>query len=97
MPVIFDASDDLYRQWLAHNPNGYVINTRRTMPASYMVLHRAGCAKIRDYNLMARQGGFTERHYIEICSPNVADLREWVRQHGRLDGSFSRECSICKP
>src|SRR4051794_20629624 len=97
MATIFDADDDPYQRWLAANPHGYVINTGRSMSPSYMVLHRARCAKIRDYNEMARKGGFTERDYIKVCSTDVNDLRDWVRQHGRPDGSFSRECSICNP
>jgi hypothetical protein len=95
MATVFDNDDQAYQHWLAANPDGYVINTPRGMPASYMVLHHARCSTIRDYNQMAQQGGFTERQYVKICSPTVDDLREWVRQNGRPDGTFSSECSLC--
>lgn len=91
----FDGNDAAYHAWLAANPRGYVINTRRTQPPSYMVLHRANCPRIRRDSDVARKGGFTERSYIKICATEIAILREWVRRHGRTDGSFSNECSSC--
>lgn len=62
-----------------------------------MVIHSAKCPKISHYNRMARQGGFTERSYIKICATSIEELREWTRQNGRPDGSFSRVCSKCMP
>jgi hypothetical protein len=97
MATTFDSDDESYQRWLAANPDGYVINTGRGKPPSYMVLHRARCRKISDYNKVAREGGFTERDLIKVCSMNLADLRNWVRQHGRTDGSFSGKCGLCKP
>lgn len=93
----FAKDDASYQAWLKQHPDGYVINTPRGKPASYMVLHTARCSKIGDYNKMARPGGFTERDYIKICATDVASLRAWVRRHGRPDGSFTSICSICKP
>jgi hypothetical protein len=93
----FQNDDAAYLHWLAQHPRGFVINTPRGKPASYMVLHRATCASVGEYNRMARPGGFTERSYIKICAPDIESLRTWVRQHGRLDGSFSAHCSRCDP
>jgi hypothetical protein len=97
--ILFDGDDDAYQAWLEDHPGGYVINTRRRpgFDPSLMVLHRASCRLIRDYNEMAQEGGFTERKYVKICSVSISALREWVRQHGRPDGSFSKECSHCNP
>ena len=61
----------------------------------YMVLHRATCLKVSDYNDMAKPGGFTERSYIKVCATDVEDLRVWTTRNGRPDGSFSKECSFC--
>jgi len=93
----FAEDDASYQAWLRRHPAGYIINTPRSKPANYMVLHRASCSTIGDYNKMARPGGFTEREYIKICATDLAGLRAWVRQHGRPDGSFSSICSLCKP
>ena len=97
---LFDGNDDLYMDWLAANANGFVVNTRRARArrAKYMVLHRARCATISKYTEIGRpEGGFTERGYIKVCAPTVDELRGWVKKHGREDGSFSKECGLCKP
>lgn len=97
MAVEFDGNEEAYLTWLNEHPNGFVINTRRNRPPGYMVLHRASCRKISSYNRMARPGGFTSRLYIKICADTVNELRQWVSANGRRDGSFSRECSQCRP
>jgi hypothetical protein len=93
--TLFDKSDAAYQEWLLRNETGYVINTPRNLSPSYMVLHRASCKTIRQYNEMAREGGFTERQYVKVCATTIGELRDWVRTHGRPDGSFSRHCPSC--
>jgi hypothetical protein len=95
--VEFITNDAEYQFWLRLNPNGYVINARRNMAPDYMVLHTATCKTIGNYDQMARPGGFTERDYIKICASTVEALRGWVKERGRTDGSFSGQCSQCKP
>jgi len=95
--VEFSENEKEFQAWLAQNPDGFVINTRRNRPPSYMVLHRATCSKIWEYNRMARPGGFTERNHIKICSSTKRNLSDWVKLNGRSDGSFSKRCSFCKP
>ncbi len=95
MTQIFDNDEKAYLDWLQKNSGGFVLNSRRDIDQTYMVLHRSGCYYISRYNDMSRPGGFTERSFIKICSTDINDLRAWVRAHGRLDGSFSKECSKC--
>lgn len=95
-PVEFD-SDGEYQRWLADNPHGFVVNTRRARSPDYMMLHRASCRHISEPSHETSPGGFTERIYIKVCAPDIEALREWASQHGRTDGSFSNECSHCKP
>lgn len=98
MPVlIFDDNDYAYFRWLNSNKSGYVINTPRTRDPAYMLLHRASCHSISEYAGNAAQGGFTERDYIKICATDIESLRNWVKQNGRPDGSFSKECQFCSP
>ena len=66
----------------------------RSMPPDKMYLHQASYYKIKNYNQMARPGGFTERAYIKACSPTVEILRSWVRANGRPDGSFTNQCPV---
>lgn len=95
MTTMFDGDDTAYQEWLTQNPTGVVLNSWRAISPSYMVLHRAYCPTVRPDSGITKPGGFTERKYIKICAAEVADLRHWVRQHGRTDGSFSVECSKC--
>jgi hypothetical protein len=95
--VEFLESDATYQDWLANHPEGFVLTMLRSRPPDKMYLHRASCYKIRVYNRMARPGGFTERDYIKICATGVEILRDWVRANGRPNGTFSGECSSCKP
>ncbi len=95
--VEFTEDDRSYLRWLDQNPNGFVINSERSKSRNYMVLHHASCRTIWAYGGKAEPGAFTQRSYIKICAPDIASLRAWVRRNGRLDGSFSSECSHCKP
>src|SRR5262249_12759201 len=96
MPTVFDNQDSAYQNWLVSHPRGYVVNARRNLTPSYMVLHTADCHSIRNYTRAASKGAFTERNYVKICSSDLDDLRSWVRQHCRPDGTFSSECSLCR-
>ena len=46
MAVEDNNGDGAYLAWLRANPAGYVLNTGRTHPPEYMVLHRANCPSI---------------------------------------------------
>ncbi len=39
----FFNDDDSYLCWLAHNPDGFVVNSNRVPVGSYLILHRASC------------------------------------------------------
>lgn len=95
MVSVFDGNDMEYQKWLSENPGGYVLNARRSLTPSYMVLHSAGCYSIRRYTSNVPRGGFTERSYVKVCAPTKSELSDWVRKHGRPDGSFSNICSFC--
>ncbi len=86
-----------YLAWVKRHAEGFVLNTSRAKAPSYVVLHRATCPLIASYSKAARPGGFTTREYIKICGPTIDSLRDWVRKHGRPDGSFTSLCATCEP
>ena len=92
----FTGDDEAYLDWIEANPHGFVVNTPRAMPVSYMILHRATCRFISALQPQAGAGGFTERDYIKICAAEVDDLRGWAMHHGRSDGTFTGACP-CQP
>ena len=98
MAIVFKGDEGGYMAWLNAHPHGFVVNSQKKIIPSYLVLHRASCAHISKYTEKARPpGGFTERQYIKICAPTINKLRTWVKKNGRPDGSFSKECGLCKP
>lgn len=84
----FDHDEAGFTAWLSDHPTGFVVNTTRTIPASYRILHRARCWTIRPGRKGAEPGAFTERAYIKVCSQEVSLLKADI-------GPLSRSCSIC--
>jgi len=93
MAVIeFVDNDQGFFDWMAQNPGGYFVNTNRGVNPSYMVLHRSGCQHTKG---TPRSGNEFTNKYIKICAPAIEQLHNWVKNHGRSDGSFSKECKNC--
>jgi hypothetical protein len=40
---VFDNDDLKYFDWITVNPDGYVLNTRRTSTLNFTVLHKGHC------------------------------------------------------
>ena len=93
--IVFDRDDQLYQDWAEDHPNGFVVNTRRGIDPSYLILHRSNCRFIRQHNRIAKPGGFTERNYIKACAEDIDSLSRWAEQHGGPSGGFTKRCSFC--
>lgn len=94
--VVFTVDPAGFEKWLKKNPDGYVVNTTRIPSTMYMVLHRARC-KAPELRSLAPVPGQPGDGYTKICSTNLAALRDWVREHGRDDATFSTLCTVCQP
>ena len=88
----FDNDDAAYLEWLARNPDGYVVNVRETLSPDYVVLHRATCPTI---SRPQEPGAYTERSYRKLCGRTLADVAEAPIWCGRIKGSFTTRCAIC--
>lgn len=94
----FRGDDSSYLAWINQHPRGFVLNRYRTEnSASYMVLHTANCRTVTQLSGNSSGGGFTERQYAKVCASDRETLVDYVRDHGRPDGTFSKECAFCKP
>src|SRR5688572_30744776 len=93
-PPFIPQTDEAYHQWRHAHPGGFVLNVRRSLRPDYMVLHAADCGHIRTHS---SPGAFTERSYRKVCATDPELLRDWAREHGRSDGTFSKECPDCRP
>jgi hypothetical protein len=97
--IVFDnndgAGDAPYLQWLRAHPTGYVINTRRRLDLTDLVLHRAPCRSITRPTRLGAENPFTGKGYLKVCSDSEEGLLTWVRRRG--GAGFSNRCSFCKP
>jgi len=91
----FDGDDAGYLDWIAANPQGFVVNTRRYDDPSYFVLHRASCGTISSDKV--RAGAWTERNYVKLCSTEIGPLLDAAQELGCKDDDFSKACSRCHP
>ena len=92
--IHFDGDDAAYMDWLAHNPNGYVVNVRRRLSDDYVVLHRATCGHI---SAPREAGAYTERGYLKLCGPTLPDVQQAPVWCGLVSGSFTKRCAHCGP
>ena len=92
--VTYFDDDDAYFAWLADNPDGYVVNVRRTLTRGYVQLHRATC---RSISVRREPGAYTERDYRKLCARTRRDISRAPTVCGRPEGSFTAECSLCQP
>ena len=92
--IHFDGDDAAYMDWLAHNPNGYVVNVRRRLSNDYVVLHRATCPHI---SRPQKAGAYTERGYLKLCGPTLPDAQQAPVWCGLDSGSFTKRCAHCSP
>jgi len=83
----FVDDDRGYLDWLAHHPDGFVVNTGRTPSAAYLMLHRAGCGTIN--GRPARGTTFTG-DYAKVFGEQ-AELEGFARQLG----GHVQPCGLC--
>lgn len=91
----FEYDDSGYLSWLASHPDGYVLNVRADPDPDYVVLHRAGCWQISTPRPSAE--AYTGNSYRKWCAGIVEELRSAAKREGRVDGSFSKRCGLCRP
>lgn len=95
--IEFTNNDQIYLDWVAKNPRGFVVNTSRNKRLNYRVLHSADCSYIKELKGKSTAGGFTERGYIKVCAENIIGLIRWTKIEGEPSGAFTKECGSCKP
>ena len=99
----FRDQEAAYRAWIAIHRDGFVLNLRRRPTTSYAVLHRAHCRSISVPH--TAPGGFTERGYMKIRSPQIDPLQEVMKGLALAEGRsfaggdelFSKRCTLCSP
>jgi hypothetical protein len=75
--LTFDNNETGYLQWVADNPNGFVINAPKRSGDFPDYLHRASCGSIRS----KRRTNYTTTTFKKICSVDRQELVDWGATH----------------
>ncbi len=87
----FVDDDVAYLQWVANNPEGFVVNCDRQPRAGYLKLHRATCYTI--IGNPARGERWTTL-YRKVCSLSRQELEKWSNKNV---GGLLSSCELCNP
>lgn len=93
---VFDNDDLKYFDWITVNPDGYVLNTRRTSTLNFTVLHKGSCHHIKTTTNMP-EGAYTTRDYIKVCSNEVQEIKKWLEENRKNFSGRFRICKTCSP
>lgn len=94
---VFDSGDEPYFRWMDEHPEGFVLNTHPGRTSRYATFHISGCSWISP-NENYEPGGYTERDYIKVCSPDIRVLKEWVWiERPRARAGDLKRCGHCNP
>ena len=85
----FEDDDPRYLEWLAENPEGFVLSTHVQPSARYLLLHRAACPRVR--LPLPVVPGSTPR-FGKACASMSEALRAWAAD---VTGGVPRRCSLC--
>ena len=91
---IFQDDDRGYLDWVAENPDGYVLDIRRGFDTSDAELHRASCRDISGEN--PRRESWTGP-YIKLCSPDVAAFDQFAAVRARVPIDRCLACLLANP
>ncbi len=85
----FDHDDQAYLQWVAANPDGFVLDLPRGEPGGAL-LHRATCERLAD----DQAGGGWTAGSLRLASGEKWRLDDWAE--GEL-GRPAPRCQVCSP
>ena len=91
--VVFDSGDKPFMEWMAANPDGFVLNTHPLGGSSYIRFHRSTCRHIGRHEI-ARANAYTTNAYIKVCSNSLSDLIDWATTN-RKGATAYVTCKTC--
>jgi len=85
--IVFRDDDEGFFDWLADNPEGFMVNTERKPNKNYLVLHRPQCPHFK--------GGESlhwTKEYAKVCSNDRGDLESWAADTVGGEVTLCRSC-----
>ncbi|WP_212844906.1 hypothetical protein [Catellatospora sp. IY07-71] len=90
MARTFHDEDAAFERWRDSHPDGFVVNHDPIPKASYVVLHRADCVRLR-----SSRGSNWTRTYGKTCAERLEDIEAWA------DATVATRdihlCGFCQP
>jgi hypothetical protein len=74
--IIFLDEDRPYLYWVTHHRSGLVLDCRRNVSKSHLVLHRAICPAIK--HSASKKTHWTTNPHMKACSLDAGELRFWA-------------------
>jgi len=88
------SSEKPYLNWLAKNPDGFVLQTDRAFSPQYIHIHSARCGSISNPNSGKNPYPYTGRAFQKFCSMDVDELISLAISKGREEPLKKPRC--CK-
>jgi hypothetical protein len=88
---VFVDDDEGYLLWLHAHPTGLVVNARKRIDPTYLILHKASCGTIN--GKPARGDCWTTGNFVKACSTDLDPLAVWAR---RTHGGPLTSCGLCR-
>lgn len=93
----FSSEDAPFFKWMNSNPDGYVLNAKRSKTSSYAYFHKSNCGHIGGPIEGNESDPFTAKKYIKICSTNSQELLNWVKRNRKNAIEHVVNCKDCEP
>lgn len=102
---LFRDDDRGYADWIAANPEGYVLNIQRSLNSRDARMHAASCRSLETSIREWESGrGRLAAQWVKLCGHSLNELNAWFAERGRDVGSPATapsspvaRCQVCLP
>ena len=92
--IPFEKNDLGFHQWVAQNPDGYILSTRTTPATTFARMHKATCHQYK-HDAGSKDANPFTRRYVKVCSEAPDDLVQWAKDN--RPKAKMKSCQSCAP
>ncbi|MDZ7720419.1 MAG: HNH endonuclease [Balneolaceae bacterium] len=93
----FTSEDAPFFKWMNNNPDGFVLNTKKSEKSSYAYFHKSNCGHIGGPIEGNGSNPYTSKDYIKVCSTDPKDLLNWIKLNRENAIEHAVNCKDCNP
>ncbi len=99
---LFKGDEQAYLSWIVEHPDGFVVNTTRSISKNYVCFHRASCYTIKHLIRRTHPEPFTGSGYVKICGFSEDEIAaylvsEYPDKFTKTRRPWTTRCSKCDP